>query len=158
MSALSSFQFIRHEIPQIQINIPGDYSDESPLSVQYCAKYRTYHDEGRWTGDVMLAFRKELSPQDSTEFLYEIVIVGGFTSRGENTEEDKESFVRYLKTSGATTLIPIARAALVSTSAIMGHPDLCTIPNINVYNLNWTEPEAEDSSDAKSVEPSGDAD
>ena len=138
---LSKFQFVDHKITKMLVELPIGYKGERSESINYFATYATEYHEDFWNGSVTIGFRQQSKDAENPSTLYEIIISGRFTYSGENNGETEKEFVKFLKSSGAATLIPLARAAITSAGAISGYPGVCTIPNINVYQMNWIEPE-----------------
>ena len=144
MPIASGFQMEEYKILRLSVEAFPDSDDNGTIG--YFAKDRIEHEGGRWTGEVMLGFRKT-SESDPATVLYEIIIVGKFKLPDEDKEDSKARFRKFLRGNGAATLIPIARAALVTTSALTGHPGKHSIPNINVFDMQWNT-----SSDEQSAE------
>ena len=141
--AMASFQMKEYKIIKLYLDNPlADFSEEC-TNLLYIAGYKTTYENDEWVGFIHLGFKLESAePQDEGEgtakLLYEAVIAGSFAEKGPDSPEAKTAFERKLKLNGATTLIPLLRAALASAGALMGFPDSYKIPNINVFGLKWT--------------------
>ena len=135
---LSDFQLQEHKIPKLSIHI-GSLSSEAQIKLNsYFANCNVYYLNDEWSGNVMLGLRSVPETEENDlSSMFEIVIVGCFTCKGENTEDAKKDFTNHLQLNGAATLIPLARAALQTASSLMGYHNQCLIPNINVYKLKW---------------------
>lgn len=141
--AMASFQMKEYKIVKLCLDNPMADFPEDCANLLYFAGYKTVYSNEEWGGFVQLGFKLESSePQDEGEgtakLLYEAVIVGSFAEKGPDSPEAKTAFERKLTLNGATTLIPLLRAALASAGALMGFPDTYKIPNINVFGLKWT--------------------
>lgn len=136
MAIASDFQLVNHMIPKLFIEVSPAYTKCSEDTLEYFAKSGAGYEDGLWDGEVMLGFRMT-SETNPSKLLFEIVIMGEFKYPGKNDEDSKLRFIKLMQTSGAATLIPIARAALISTSTLTRHVDTCSIPNINVAELSW---------------------
>lgn len=129
---IASFQMDRYNI--LKINIDANIVKYEMPSLLYVARFKIMREEDHWKGNVILAFRFVGDTED--EVLSDITILGSFHAVD---DIDRVQFEKMLKINGASTLIPIARAAFVSTYALMGFAPMRSIPNINVMKLNWSE-------------------
>lgn len=48
-----------------------------------------------------------------------------------------DKFLAMLKSAGAATMIPLARAKFATACSLFGIPDAINIPNINVKKIDW---------------------
>lgn len=136
----SLFQIEEYHIIKLGIDT-SVIAEATEVETQYFAQFTCKYSEGIWRGEVLLAFRRVPSSNDEI-VISEVIIEGKFTMAGEDTDEGKEQFEKRLRINGASTLIPIARAGLSSTAAVMGYANKFNIPNINVINMQWKSPEA----------------
>ena len=136
---ISGFQLVNHHIERLHLDSIGANNDLEKLSLGYFADYHYTKKDDGWSGEVVLGFRKDMPTNEQSKCLYEIVIKGNFKAQEDNMIQSDEAFVKYLRLNGATTLIPIARAALISTAALTGNSasGLYSLPNINVHDLHW---------------------
>ena len=139
MELMSDFQYVGHSIAKMKLEFPVDTMLQKAETINYLASWHAEYSENRWHGAVTIGFQQLDGASENPSVLFEIVVVGRFISSGTDSEESRNEFVRFLKSSGAATLISIARAAIISAGALCGFPGLCTIPNINVYAMNWAE-------------------
>ena len=137
----SPFQVEEYHIVRIHADM-SIVTEPVKIESQYYAQASSEYSDGKWRGDVGIGFRY-IKTEDEQGIIAEIVINGKFSMAGQNDDIGKEMFENRLKINGASTLIPIARAALASTSAIMGYPNKLTLPNINVKSMKWKEAEEE---------------
>lgn len=141
--AMASFQMKEYKITKLCLDNPlADFSEEC-TNLLYLAGYKSTYENDEWVGFIHLGFKLEsTNPQnereDAPKTLFEAIIAGSFVEKGPDSPETKTAFERKLKLNGATTLIPLLRAALASAGALMGFPDTYKIPNINVFGLQWT--------------------
>lgn len=148
MAIASDFQLEKYTIPKLLIEVSPDYVKSGNDTIGYFAKSGEEYEDGQWVGEVMLGFRMT-SEANPSKLLYEIIIMGRFKYPGNNEEDSKLKFIRLMQTSGAATLIPIARAALVSACTLTGHINTCSIPNINVFEMSWNTSSDDQSSDSE---------
>lgn len=138
----SAFQLKEYKIQKMVINAPGENVTPETTTLLYFANCDVTRSDHGWTGNIAIGLK--IAPKDEADTtLLETVIVGTFMDGSDDTPENKERFEKLLKLSGATTLIPIARAAACSAVSIMGYHGKLIIPNINVYTLNWNEQQSE---------------
>ena len=147
MDITSTFQFAGHKVVKLLVEIPIGYDNEKSSLLNYYASYDTEYQSDKWAGSVIIGFRQCNKEGKKPDVIYEVVVVGRFIYVGSDSEDTKREFIDFLKTSGAATVIPLARSAIASASALCGSPNVCIVPNINVYQLNWTVP-GEDISDS----------
>lgn len=136
---ISGFQFLGHRIERLHLENIDNKKDMEELSLRYFANYRYRKKDGGWFGELELAFRRDLPNDDKTKCAYEIVILGSFEAPKDELIQTDEDFVKRLKVNGAATIIPIARAILTATASMICGSGLYTLPNINVFNLQWRE-------------------
>lgn len=140
---MATFQMKEYKITKLCLDNPlADFSEEC-TNLFYIAGYKSTYENEEWVGFIHLGFKLEsASPQgedgEAPRTLFEAIIAGSFAEKGSDSPEAKTAFERKLKLNGATTLIPLLRAALASAGALMGFPDTYKIPNINVFGLKWT--------------------
>ncbi len=142
MGVISPFQFVGHKIEKLLVEVPFGFDNKKSDQLNYFATYGGEFQKDKWVGSVTIAFRQMNKDNEQPTVLFEVVVVGRFIFNASDSDEDKNAFINFLKTSGAATVVPLARAAVASAGALCGSPDVCIIPNINVYNLKWTLPEA----------------
>lgn len=138
-NAMATFQMKGYRILKLLLDNPLiDFSEED-VGISYFAQYKYEKIEDCWSGAVLLGFRLvnvqegEDPAEDEPPFM-EAIIEGNFSDSVVSNEGD---FEKRLKINGASTLIPIIRAAICSASALMGFPGKFSIPNINVFSLEW---------------------
>lgn len=141
MDATSTFQFVGHKVVKLLVQVPIGYNqNEKPNSINYYASYDVEYQTDRWVGSVTIGFHQKSREGDDSDVLFEVIVTGRFVYPSNNTEEAKNEVVNFLKTSGAATVVPLARAAVASAGALCGSQNVCIVPNINVYQLNWALP------------------
>lgn len=139
----SEFQMREYKIHKLHFDNPFiDLSDDS-VELSYFAASKHEYSENRWNGSVAMGFRLT-SAEDADEYeqqqtFFEAVIVGDFFANGDQNTENEADFIKKLRINGSSTLIPIVRAAVCSASALMGFPGKYTLPNINVFTLEWND-------------------
>ena len=143
---ISDFQIEEYHTKRLHADV---ISISKPINIelQYFATCSSEYLNGQWRGEVRLGFRQLPEGTDDTSIeasIYEVIIDGKFSMRGDNNDEDREQFTKRLKINGASTLIPIARAAMASTTAIMGYPNKLLIPNISVGSIKWKDENVEE--------------
>ena len=136
---ISGFQFLGHHIEKIHLENPGVKINADELNLGYFANYRYAPKEDGWLGEIALAFRRDMPKDSQPKCVYEIIITGSFEAQKDQIIQNDEDFVKRLKVNGAATLIPLARAVLTATAAMTGRPELYALPNINVFELQWSE-------------------
>ena len=139
----ATFQMKGYHMKKLLLDNPLADLSEDKVELQYFAHYRYSHNEEQWNGLIGLGFRvvqmaNNENTNDNQPLFMESIIEGEFSMNSENTPENEETFSKRLRINGASTLIPIMRAAVCSTSSLMGYPGKYSIPNINVYSLSWT--------------------
>lgn len=139
MADASRFQYRDHKIPKLSITIPENFHPDEMQTIAYFANYSINYGNGAWLGTIVLGFQQRTSQEDDAPVLFEIVCIGNFLFQAEKSDQSRAEFIDFLQKSGAATLIPIERAAMLSAGAIAGYPNICVIPNINVYSLQWAE-------------------
>lgn len=135
VSNKSSFQLSDYKIQRLYFDKPFVETSEDTSDLSYFAVSRHEYVDGGWSGNVALGFK--LCDNSDNKF-FEGVILGEFSDR-ECAENNPDEFVKKLRINGASTLIPILRAAACSGGALMGFPGKYTLPNINVFTLEWSE-------------------
>lgn len=129
---MAAFQMDHYNIAKI--SIVAEISQQENLALLYAAKYKVNRSEDRWTGSIVLGFKFANAERDRE--YSEIVICGNFHAAA---DMEQGQFEKMLKVNGAATLIPIMRAAFVSTYALMGLSNIRSIPNVNVLKLKWAQ-------------------
>lgn len=139
ISNKSSFQLVDYKIQKLFFDNPfADLSGDSSNLSYFAVSSKEYTD-GHWEGSVALGFKTSINSDDSENILFEGVILGEFSDPGCTDSISGDEFVTKLRINGSSTLIPILRAAACSGSALMGFPGKYTLPNINVFTLEWND-------------------
>ena len=141
---MSDFQMQDYCIKKLTYEYIPSLTENAQVPLEYYA--HTTHEcrEGAFHGNVSLGFRATLKEQSMKDLahditLYEVVIQGSFSMPAADQPDAEKRFVEMMKVNGAASLIPIARAALVSASSVMHIPKAFYLPNINVFELAWKE-------------------
>lgn len=135
----AAFQMTKYKINKLHFDNPLiDFTDDTTELSYFAASHHEYLDD-HWEGSIALGFILIPSATSNLpkEPFFEAIIFGTFTDGELSPDDGKDAFVKKLRINGASTLIPILRAAACSTSALMGFPGKYTLPNINVFSLEW---------------------
>ena len=143
MSLVSEFQVEEYHIVKLHADMTI-IAKPVEVELQYYASYSSeYGSDGKWKGEIGIGFRHV--PVDNEQAIVsEVALNGKFSMLGEDSDEGRETFEKRLRINGASTLIPIARAALTSVSAIMGYPNKITLPNLSVMAMKWKKVSAKE--------------
>ena len=141
---MSDFQMQDYCIKKLTYEYIPNLTENAQVPLEYYAHATHECLDGVFNGNVFLGFRAVLKEQPSKDqahdiTLYEVVIQGSFSMPAADQPDAEKRFVKMMKINGAASLIPIARAALVSASSVMHIPKAFPLPNINVYELVWKD-------------------
>jgi len=142
---MSEFQMEEYKIHKLCFDYPFVNLSDDTVELSYFAASKHEYIENYWSGSVALGFRlipaMGANTDEQPQVFFEAVIVGEFSQIGNQSAEDETAFVKKLRINGPSTLIPILRSVACSASAMMGFPGKYTLPNINVFALEWNNGE-----------------
>jgi len=139
----SDFQMIHFSVEHFsacnQISMPEEY----PVSFGYFAEIKhglRYDDPDTRFASIRMGFKvvqgEDITiDQDSEKTYAEITCIAFFICPVEAISADK--FLAMLKSAGAATMIPLARAKFATACSLFEAPNSISIPNINVRLIDW---------------------
>jgi hypothetical protein len=145
----SAFQMSEFVVRQFVLHKPAHYEPKDRIRIGFVPTISAWVDENNNSHNAVITLHFRLTENDSLTliedgnqtFAVEMIVQASFIAASD-AHKDLSEFEQMAKTAGAATMIPIARAHMISANALFGIPSTVKIPNINVHNIDsWVDAE-----------------